>query len=105
MGGFFSRSAKGSQVYHDTGTMTVERSKVDDCTVIARLTGFQFPIRGLVDLQSAYLVEFARLMGIKITVRLRRSTAEGDPYCEWEYRVERSPAAVASLARLPLDSR
>lgn len=99
------RTMKLWSLYHDTGRLTVERSRDDDAVMILRVLAFDFPVRGLIDMQMAYFLEFARLAGLRLEGRLRRATTNGDPFCEWEFSVERTPDNLASLAQLPLDSR
>jgi hypothetical protein len=99
------RAMKLWSLYHDTGTLTVERSRDDDQAMVLRILSFDFPVRGLIDMQTAYFLEFARLGGVRLDGRLRRATTDGDPFCEWEFSVERTPDNLASLAQLPLDTR
>ena len=98
----FRRAATLWSVYHDTGRMSVWLSPRSDACVLVRLHDFRFPVRGMIQLQAAYFVEFGRLAGLQIRSRITRTTMDGDPYCEWEYTVEHTPENVASLATLPV---
>ena len=100
-GVFFQRLAKIWQLYHDSGRLEFARRRSARATVVARLNGFKYSVQGLVDLQTGYLAEFARLAGARMTVKLVRSTASGDPFCEWEFAIERTPALEQWLLALP----
>ena len=101
--GLFLRARKLWSLYHDTGQYSLTRSHDDPHSVIIRLTEFRFPARGIVELQMAYVLEFARLVGHPLEGRIRRaSSADGGLY-EWEYRCAPTDENAASLARLPVD--
>lgn len=91
--------------YHDTGAMEIRGGHVATNALVARLTGFQIPIDGYLRLQSAYMEEYARLVGIALTGKVIRSTARGEPFCEWEYTLTRTPESEAFIASLPALSR
>ena len=81
--------------------MEISGARPQSNIVIMRLVGFVIPLEGFVRLQGYYLEEYARLIGIEMTSTVTRSTALGDPFCEWEHRLARTPeteAYVASLA-------
>ena len=63
--------------------------------------GFVIPIDGFVALQGYYLEEYGRLVGIELVSKVTRSTARKDPFCEWEYRLARTPENIAYVASLP----
>lgn len=98
---FFARVVRLWSQYHDTGRMEVVGGQPTANAVVMRLVGFTIPIEGFVRLQGYYLEEYGRLVGIAITSKVTRSTANGDPFCEWEHRLGRSPAADAYVASLP----
>jgi hypothetical protein len=102
--GMFARLTKLWSMYHDSGTISVGRHASDEAVVVSRLTDFRFPSRGPAELQTGYSVEFARLLGIKLEGKLSRLKTDGEPHCEWHYRVQATPenlAMVASLELLP----
>jgi hypothetical protein len=105
----FFRLATGLwRQYHDSGTMQILGGRAKTNSVVARLVGFQIPIQGFVQLQGYYVEEFGRMIGLDVTSNVTRSTARGEPFCEWEYRLGRTPvteAFVASLAALPGDGQ
>jgi hypothetical protein len=89
-------------LYHDVGRLVVGRSASDDCSAVVRLLDFDLPTPELVRMQTAYLCEYARILGINITGRVTRATRAGDPFHEWEYSCERTRHNAQSLALLPL---
>jgi hypothetical protein len=102
---FFRRAVRIWSQYHDSGTMQLRGGSIETNTVVIRLADFHIPIEGFVRLQGFYLEEFGRLMGLEVASRVVRSTARGDAFCEWEYRLARGAiedAYVASLPRLQL---
>jgi hypothetical protein len=99
--GLFRRSVRLWSRYHDTGTMEIAGGRPSTNTVVMRLTGFSIPIEGFIRLTGYYMEEYARLVGIEATCTVTRSTANRDPYCEWEFRLGRSPEAEAYVASLP----
>jgi hypothetical protein len=102
--GLAARTMKLWHLYHDTGVLTVARKPDDPATtMVARLRDFRFPVRGLESLQLAYITEFGRLVGVGLEGCVVRSIFDGDPHCEWEFRVEPTPVNIASLATLALD--
>lgn len=64
-------------------------------------SGSVIPIEGFVRLQGYYPEEYGRLVGLELTSEVTRSTAEGDPFCEWEHTLARTPATEAYIASLP----
>jgi hypothetical protein len=99
----FQRIGRLWRLYHDTGHFTVKRAENDPCTVVLRLLNFHFPVRGLIDLQTGYLVEYARLLGLRLESRVSRAVTSGDLFCEWRCSVERSPQHTAALSSLPAE--
>jgi hypothetical protein len=105
---FFRRAMKLWSQYHDTGTMQMAGGRAKTNSVVTRLVAFHIPLEGFVQLQGHYLEEFGRMIGLAIESRVTRSTSRGDPFCEWEYRLGRTPASerfVSSLPALPEDPR
>jgi len=103
---FFRHAVRLWRQYHDTGRMEVLGGRKDNNAVIARLTGFHIPVDGFVRLQGHFLEEFGRMIGLSVESSVTRSTARGDPFCEWEYLLGRTPATeryVASLPAVPSD--
>jgi hypothetical protein len=100
-GVFFSRLAKIWHLYHDTGRLEFLRRRGSPKVAIMRLIGFKVPSVGQSDLQTAYFAEFARLAGLGLTIRLLRSTARNDAFCEWELTIDRAPGLDQWLASLP----
>jgi hypothetical protein len=100
---FFLRALKLWSQYHDTGTMQIRGGRVTTNSVVTELVGFHIPLDGFVRLQGYYLEEFGRLVGLEIESKVTRSTARGNPTCEWEYALARTPvseAYVTGLAKL-----
>ena len=97
----FKRALRLWGQYHDSGTMQVAGGRVRTNSVIVQLVGFTIPIEGFVRLQGYYLEEFGQVLGIGIESKVTKSTARGQPLCEWEYVVERSPTSEAYVASLP----
>ncbi len=98
----FRRATRLWSQYHDTGTMQVLGGRPRTNAVIVQLLNFHIPVDGFVRLQGYYLEEFGRLIGIALESKVTRSTARGQPHCEWEYTLERTPASEAYVASLPL---
>lgn len=76
------------------------RQTLDD-VVLMRLLGFVIPIENFDRLQGYYLEEYGRLVGFELSSSVTRSTVRGDPFCEWEHRLTRTPAAQAYVGSLP----
>jgi hypothetical protein len=100
LGGLFSRAGTIWSLYHDTGRFSVGRHALEPSTVAIRLTGFQFGCRGQIDLQTAFMVEYARLVGARITGSVKRSHFDGDAHVEWHYRVQPNEQTLAWLGSL-----
>jgi hypothetical protein len=98
---FFRRAAKLWSQYHDAGTMGILGGRTQTNSVVMRLVGFDIPIEGFVKLQGYYLEEFARMIGLELEGNVTRSTARGEPFCEWEYHLARTPATERYVASLP----
>jgi hypothetical protein len=99
----FLRAEKLWSQYHDTGTMKISGGRPLENAVVMQLVGFRVPVDGFVRLQGYYLEEFGRLVGVEVESKVTRSTARGDPYCEWAHVLARTPASeryVASLTPL-----
>lgn len=69
--------------------------------MVMQLVGFRIPLEGFVRLQGYYLEEFGKLVGLELESRVLRSTATGDPFCEWEHTLRCSSATAAYVATLP----
>jgi hypothetical protein len=105
---FFQRAMRLWSQYHDSGTMQILGGRAKTNSVVLRLGGFHIPIEGFVQLQGYYLEEFGRMIGLQLESQVTRSTARGDPFCEWEYHLGRTPTSegyVASLPALPRDGK
>ena len=98
---FFRRSTILWSEYHDTGRIQVAGSRPDRNVVVLRLIDFVIPVEGFVRLQGYYLEEYARLVGLELAATVTRSTANRDPYCEWECALARTPVTEAYVATLP----
>ncbi len=98
---FFRRAIKLWSQYHDTGTMQISGGRVRTNSVVIELLGFHIPVDGFARLQGYYLEEFGRLVGIEVESKVTRSTARGNPSCEWEYTLARTLASQAYVASLP----
>jgi hypothetical protein len=98
---FFRRAMKLWSQYHDAGTMQVVGGRKETNSVVIRLVGLHIPIEGFVRLQGRYLEEFGRMIGLEIESQVTRSTARGEPFCEWEYHLARSPASERYVGSLP----
>lgn len=99
--GFFLRASRLWSQYHDSGRFEIVGGRRDTNGVVMRLVGFQIPIEGFVRLQGYYLEEYGRLLGIELESTVTRSTTNGDPFCEWEHRLARTPATEAFVESLP----
>jgi hypothetical protein len=96
--GLLLRTTKMWTLYHDTGKLSYMRHRDKPEAVILRLTDFAFPIQGLADLQTAYMVEYASLSGF----RLRgERTAYWPNSCEWQFELSGDAELFQSLGRLP----
>jgi hypothetical protein len=98
---FFMAAMRLWKQYHDTGRMEIIGGYPETNSLVTRLTGFVIPIEGFVRLQGYYLEEYGRLVGMGIASVVIRSTAQKDPFCEWEHRLSRTPATEAYVASLP----
>lgn len=98
----FVRYGKLWSLYHDTGVASVSRSPSNPVCVHVRIRDFRFPSRGVVQMQMAYLCEFARLSGNELQGRIVCTTAEGAPYTEWQYTCQASQQVMESVSQLPL---
>lgn len=97
----FRRAVRLWSQYHDSGTMEICGGRVRSNVVVTRLGGFHIPIEGFVRLQGYYIEEFGRHIGIYLDSKVTKSTARGDPYCEWEHTLERTPTSESYVASLP----
>lgn len=48
-----------------------------------------------------FLEEYGRVVGLGVESKVTRSTAKGDPLCEWELVLERNATTEAYVASLP----
>lgn len=103
LAGMFQCLERLWRLYHDSGRLNVVRATDDRSSVLVRIVGFHFPLRGLLDVQTGYIAEYARLVGFRVDVRLTRSANAGDPFYEWRCSVEPTAQYVAALAALPCD--
>ena len=103
LAGLCLRIAKIWSMYHDTGRVSFTRHRSTPGLMLGRIHDFQFPVRGMADLQTAFTVEFALLAGIQISGRLERFN-EGGSICEWHYQVAATPQNLASLANRAVDA-
>jgi hypothetical protein len=97
----FKRAVRLWSQYHDSGTMQVVGGRARTNSVVVQLVGFIIPVDGFVRLQGYYLEEFGRVLGIALESKVTKSTARGQPLCEWEYILERTPPSEAYVASLP----
>jgi hypothetical protein len=93
---FFLRARKLWQLYHDTGTLDLYRRSETDIVVL-RLSGYQFAFRGLIESQTAYFLEFARLSGLKMEGRAVPGTKE---HTDWEFTLDPGADAAQWIATL-----
>lgn len=98
---FFRRALRLWSQYHDTGTMEIRGGRARANSLVMQLVGFNIPLEGFVCLQGYYLEEFGTLIGLKLESKVLRSTASGDPLCEWEFFFERTARSRAYIASLP----
>ncbi len=98
---FVKRASMLWEQYHDTGKIVIHGGRRRSNSLVSRLSGFSIPVDGYLRLQVAYTEEYARLVGIEVKGAVTRSTARGDPFCEWEYTFARTPASEAYIASLP----
>jgi len=97
----FRRAVKLWSQYHDSGKMLVQGGRVKTNSVVLRLVGFNIPLDGFVRLQGYYLEEYGRLIGVDVECKVARNTARGDPFCEWECILARTPVTETYVASLP----
>jgi hypothetical protein len=97
----FKRAVRLWSQYHVTSTMQIVGGRARTNSVIVQLAGFSIPIEGFVRLQGYYLEEFGRVLGVAIESKVTKSTARGQPLCEWDYVVARTPTSEAYVASLP----
>lgn len=100
--GLCLRMAKMWGMYHDTGRFIFSRHPTRANVLVGRLVDFQFPVRGMAELQTAFMVECARLAGIELKGNVERFV-EGTATCEWHYQVAVTPENMASLASVGVD--
>jgi hypothetical protein len=98
---FFRRAELLWSEYHDTGRIEIAGRRAGRNTVVLRLLDFVIPIEGFVRLQGYYLEEYARLVGFELSATVIRSTVAGDPYCEWDCALARTPATEEYVVSLP----
>jgi hypothetical protein len=98
---FFRRAVRLWSQYHDSGRLEIVGGLRETNAVVMRLLGFVIPIEGFVRLQGYYLEEYGRLVGMEIESTVTRSTVNGDPFCEWEHRLARTPDMETYIASLP----
>ncbi len=99
--GVFLRLEKIWSLYHDTGQLRVARHAEHASTVVVRISGFRFAFRGLMELQTGFMSEYARLLGLSIQASLVRSTGGGEPCSEWHCRLPQSAEHLATIRALP----
>lgn len=99
--GLLLRITKVWGLYHDSGRALYQRHPERANTVVYRVLDFHFPMRGLAELQTAYIVEYARLSGIALEGSLVRYSSDGELGCEWHLSVEPEPEKLRSIAGLP----
>jgi hypothetical protein len=97
----FRRGVKLWRQYHDTGSMQITGRRASTGRVVMQLDGFHIPVEGFVRLQGYYLEEYGHLVGVELESRVTKSTARGDPLCEWEHALAPTPVAEAFVASLP----
>jgi hypothetical protein len=98
---FFQRAELLWKEYHDTGRIEIAGGRAPRNAVVLRLLEFVIPVEGFVRLQGYFLEEYAHLVGLELSASVIRSTVRGDPYCEWECALGRTPATEAYVASLP----
>jgi hypothetical protein len=100
--GLLLRVTKVWSLYHDTGRALHLRHGQRVDTAIVRIVDFHFALRGLAELQTAYIIEYARLSGIVLEGSLARYASDLNSGCEWHFRVGSEPEKLRSVASLPL---
>jgi hypothetical protein len=96
--GFFQRAAKLWSQYHDTGHYETVGRVSGRNAVVRRMVGFHSTVVGYARLQGAYVEEFARQLGLEMSVTVLRNTAQGAPYSEWLCRLDASDETLAYVA-------
>jgi hypothetical protein len=99
--GLFQRGGKLWSLYHDTGFVTATRSPRSDCSVLLRLHDFSFACRGLMEMQTAYFTEFARLCKHVVHGEIASIGRDGCAVA-WQYSVARTPENLLQVAAMPL---
>jgi len=98
--GLCMRMAKIWGLYHDTGRLSFSRHARKPALLVARLEDFQFPVRGLAELQTAYIIEFARLSGVELKGTLEHFAEGHAGHSEWSYQLPPTLENVAAMATL-----
>lgn len=96
--GLFSRMTRVWNLYHDTGRMVFMRHPTKPNALVVRLHDFSFPLRGLADLQTAYMLEYAKLSGFSLRGEHVASWPKG---CEWYYELANQADLGPAMATLP----
>ena len=103
--GLFYRIGKIWSLYHDTGHVSIARDGERSAVVVVQLHNFSFSARGLVDLQTGYMTEFARIGGIAMQGELVRAAVGGGSLTEWNYHVEARSEHLLSIASISLSQQ
>ena len=98
--GLFYRISKIWRLYHDSGQVSIARHAESSATVVVQLHDFSFSSRGLVDLQTGYMTEFARIGGIVMRGELARCALGSASLTEWNYHVEARSEHLLSIASI-----
>jgi hypothetical protein len=96
--GLFLRMTKMWTLYHDSGRLFSTRHSDLPNVVVVQLHDFAFASQGMADLQTAYMVEYAKLSGFSIKGERVAYSPSG---CEWHYELASHPELERSMARLP----
>ena len=96
------RVGKLWELYHDTGRLVIGRSPSLDCGALIRLLDFPLLLpSGMLQLLAAYYTEYARIMGLRVTVHFVGASTGKVACTEWEARCERTPENLEVIASLP----
>jgi hypothetical protein len=97
-----TRMIKLWTLYHDTGRLVVGRSASNDYNAVFRVYEYDFMIPNFTKMLTAYWSEYLKIVGLRATLRLGRTTTGPSSFTEWEVTFEQSPELVHSLASFPI---
>jgi hypothetical protein len=98
---WLGRAATLWSLYHDTGRMVIGTADAVSCGAVFRLYNPPPLPPHIIELNTAYYIEFARIAELPGAVRFAGEKPGPNGYLEWEVQCEPDPELEASLATLP----